>query len=222
MGQGKGETGRLGQGQCAHCQQKGHWKRNCHHLRAKNSSQTLLMNTETAWRRLETSSPAEPLGSPSRAGKKRGRIFSQYWSILFCAQYTRVSLFSQERVTVIGATGVAENHSFFKPIKSKLGKHWVTHQFLYLPNSSRALLGSKCQSKLSSGRYVEGVSLQSPVGFSSLGFSAYFLHLLDFAVPRCLQEICTWSSCAMETLFVSWHSAPAPACFWHVEKGHWS
>lgn len=38
--------------------------------------------------------------------------------------------------------------SFFKPIKFKQGKLWITHQFLYLPNSPKPLLGGNLLEKL--------------------------------------------------------------------------
>ena len=36
-------------------------------------------------------------------------------------------------ISFIGTTGIRETRPFFKPLKFKLGKQWVTHQFLYLP-----------------------------------------------------------------------------------------
>uniref|UniRef100_A0A8U7N8D8 Uncharacterized protein n=1 Tax=Corvus moneduloides TaxID=1196302 RepID=A0A8U7N8D8_CORMO len=55
---------------------------------------------------------------------------------------------SQDTVDVIGATGVSETRPFFQPLKFKLGKHWVTHQFLYMPNSPMPLLGRDLLEKL--------------------------------------------------------------------------
>jgi len=37
---------------------------------------------------------------------------------------------------------------FLKPLKFKLGKQWVTHQFLYMPECPLPLLGRDLLSKL--------------------------------------------------------------------------
>lgn len=55
---------------------------------------------------------------------------------------------SQDTVKVIGATEVSETRPSFQSLKFKLGKHWVTHQFLYLPVSSKPLLGRDLLEKL--------------------------------------------------------------------------
>ncbi|XP_068027103.1 uncharacterized protein [Melanerpes formicivorus] len=48
---------------------------------------------------------------------------------------------SDEFVQVVGATGQPEKAYFLKPIKYKIGKQMGIHQFLYLPNSPKPLLG---------------------------------------------------------------------------------
>uniref|UniRef100_A0A8U8AXK5 ribonuclease H n=1 Tax=Geospiza parvula TaxID=87175 RepID=A0A8U8AXK5_GEOPR len=48
---------------------------------------------------------------------------------------------SGEFVQVVGATGQPEKAYFLKPIKYKMGKQMGIHQFLYLPNSPKPLLG---------------------------------------------------------------------------------
>ena len=48
---------------------------------------------------------------------------------------------------------------------------------------------SSVSSTLSSCRSAEGKFLHGPVVFASLASSAYFLRLLDFSVPRCLQKM---------------------------------
>lgn len=73
---------------------------------------------------------------------------------------------SQDTVHVVGATGVStpwpffkplklklgnETQPFFQPLKLKLGKHWVTHQFFYMPNSPKTLLGKDLLEKLEAG-----------------------------------------------------------------------
>lgn len=55
---------------------------------------------------------------------------------------------SHDSVHVIGPTRVSETRSFFQPLKFKLGKYWVTHQFLYLPSSPKPLLGKDLLEKL--------------------------------------------------------------------------
>ena len=44
-------------------------------------------------------------------------------------------------IKVIGAMGKAEQRPFFKPLKFKIGKQWVTHEFLYLPGAPKPLIG---------------------------------------------------------------------------------
>ena len=53
-----------------------------------------------------------------------------------------------ESVRVIGATGISEQKPFFKPLKFKIGKQWVTHQFLYLPGAPKPLIGRDLLEKL--------------------------------------------------------------------------
>lgn len=55
---------------------------------------------------------------------------------------------SHDSVQVIGLTGVSETWPFFQPLKFKLGKYWVTHQFLYMPNSPKPLPGKDLLEKL--------------------------------------------------------------------------
>jgi len=56
--------------------------------------------------------------------------------------------FSHKSVDVVGATGQKENQPFFKLLKFRLGKQWVTHQFLYMPECPLPLLGRDLFSKL--------------------------------------------------------------------------
>lgn len=80
--------------------------------------------------------PAEPLVT-TQLGKKEVEFLvdtGASYSVL----NTLEGLLNQEIITVIGAMGVEESHPFFKPIKFHLGKHWVTHQFLYLTNLPKA------------------------------------------------------------------------------------
>ncbi|KAM9590855.1 uncharacterized protein ACIBXB_005903 [Morphnus guianensis] len=51
-------------------------------------------------------------------------------------------------VKVIGATGKAEQRPFFKPLQFKIGKQWVTHEFLYLPGAPKPLIGRDLLEKL--------------------------------------------------------------------------
>lgn len=55
---------------------------------------------------------------------------------------------SHKTVHVIGAIGVTETQPFLQPLRFKLGKHWVTHQVLYMPNSPKPLLGRDLLEKL--------------------------------------------------------------------------
>ena len=55
---------------------------------------------------------------------------------------------SHNTVRTVGVTGVSETRPFLHPLKFKLGKHWVTHQFLYMPNSSKPLLRRNLLEKL--------------------------------------------------------------------------
>ena len=48
---------------------------------------------------------------------------------------------SSDFVTVVGATGQQEKAFFLRPLTFKLGKQVGIHQFLYLPNSPKPLLG---------------------------------------------------------------------------------
>ena len=51
------------------------------------------------------------------------------------------------RLSVVGATGKQENHLSLQPLKFKLGKQWVTHQFLYMPDCPVPLMGRDLLSK---------------------------------------------------------------------------
>lgn len=55
---------------------------------------------------------------------------------------------SQDTVDVVRATGVSETRPFFQSLTFKLGKHWVTHQSLHMPNSPIPLLGRDLLEKL--------------------------------------------------------------------------
>jgi len=56
--------------------------------------------------------------------------------------------FSRKSVDVVGTTGQRENRPFLEPLKFRLGKQWVTHQFLYMPGCPLPLLGRDLLSKL--------------------------------------------------------------------------
>lgn len=61
---------------------------------------------------------------------------------------TRKGALSQNTVNVTGATGKSENLPFFQPLKFKIGKMWLTHQFLYMPECPMPLLGRDILSRL--------------------------------------------------------------------------
>ena len=68
----------------------------------------------------------------------------------------------------------------------KRASAWEADSLVGFPSASPP---PQCQSALSSCRSAEGEFLHSPVFSSSLASSAYFLHLLDFPVPRRLQKM---------------------------------
>ena len=55
---------------------------------------------------------------------------------------------SHKTTSVVGGAGWKENWWVLQPLKFKLGKQWVTHQFLYMPECPSPLLGRDILSKL--------------------------------------------------------------------------
>lgn len=53
-----------------------------------------------------------------------------------------------DTVRVIGVTGKSGARPFFKPLKFKIWKQWVIHQFLYLPGAPKPLVGQDLLEKL--------------------------------------------------------------------------
>ena len=55
---------------------------------------------------------------------------------------------SHDTVHVVGVTGVSGTRPLFQALKFKLGKFWITYQFLYMPNSPKPWLGRNLLEKL--------------------------------------------------------------------------
>lgn len=55
---------------------------------------------------------------------------------------------SNDFLKIVGATGNGKTQPFFKPIHLKLGKQWMIHQFLHLPNLPKPLLEREFLEKL--------------------------------------------------------------------------
>ncbi|XP_009324031.1 PREDICTED: protein NYNRIN-like [Pygoscelis adeliae] len=96
----------------------------------------------------EESSPAEPLVK-IKLGEDETEIeclidTGATYSVL----NTKKHELGYDTVRIIGATGKPETRPFFKPLKFKIGKQWVTHQFLYLPGAPKPLIGRDLLEKL--------------------------------------------------------------------------
>lgn len=70
------------------------------------------------------------------------------WHRSYLVLNTKKCKLGYHTVNVIGATGKSEARPFFKPLKFKIGKQWVTHQFLYLPGAPKPLIGQELLEKL--------------------------------------------------------------------------
>lgn len=82
---------------------------------------------------------------------KLGKDDTEFW-VDTGAAYSVLNILegklSQDTVHVVGVTGVSETRPFFQPLKFRLGKHWVAHQFLSMPNSPKPLLERDLLEKL--------------------------------------------------------------------------
>lgn len=59
-----------------------------------------------------------------------------------------------------GATGESENLPFFQPLQFKIGKQWLTHPFLYMPECILHLLGRDILSSLNAQIIFENGQIQ--------------------------------------------------------------
>uniref|UniRef100_A0A8C5TGM6 ribonuclease H n=1 Tax=Malurus cyaneus samueli TaxID=2593467 RepID=A0A8C5TGM6_9PASS len=91
---------------------------------------------------------------------------------------------SHDTVNVIGATGASETRPFFQPLKFKLGKHWVTHQFLYMPNFPKPLLGRDLLEKLE----VE-IKFSKEEGVKVIIPESKFVEAATILIQECCGEI---------------------------------
>lgn len=101
---------------------------------------------EDLWREPEVSSSAEPLVTTTLGNEKLEFLVDTGAGSLVLN--TLQGKLYDDSITIVGATRTCEMLSFFKPIKFKQGKLWITHQFLYLPNSPKPLLGGNLLEKL--------------------------------------------------------------------------
>ncbi|KAJ7426286.1 hypothetical protein WISP_17381 [Willisornis vidua] len=141
----------LGQRQCAFCERKGHWEKNCPLLKREKLPSKLpepvsQMHENEECRGPEDISPAKPLVI-AKLGEDNVEFLVDTRAT-YSVLNTLEGKLSRDTVRVVGATGVTETRPFFQPLKFKLGKHWVTHLFLYMPNSPKSLLGRDLLEKL--------------------------------------------------------------------------
>ncbi|XP_057898237.1 uncharacterized protein LOC131094601 [Melospiza georgiana] len=85
--------------------------------------------------------PADPLVKMELGEGKKELSFLIDTGATFSVLNQELVPKSDEFVQVVGATGQPEKAYFLKPIKYKIGKQMGIHQFLYLPNSPKPLLG---------------------------------------------------------------------------------
>ena len=81
--------------------------------------------------------PSKPLSNKLR---NEEREFLINTGTTYSVLNTCKGKFSHKSVDV-GVTGQKENQPFLELLKFKLGKQWVTHQFLYMPKCPLPLLG---------------------------------------------------------------------------------
>lgn len=64
-------------------------------------------------------------------------------------------------INVVGATGQPQEVSFMKPLSFKLGKSVGMHQFLYMPQAPKSLIGRDLLEKLQAEiKFTEGIQLK--------------------------------------------------------------
>jgi len=92
---------------------------------------TNAVNTEER-RGPEESSPAEPLVKIQLGEDQTEIEFLVDTGAAYSVLNEKGFELSNKRIKVVGVTANAETRPFFKSLTFKIGKQWVTHQFLYL------------------------------------------------------------------------------------------
>ena len=107
----------------------------------KETPQTLIAETEVDWWGPGASTLADPLVKIKLARQEREVEFLVDTGASFSVLNPELIAISKDFVNAIGATGQQERAFFLKPLKFKLGKRIGIHRFLYLPKSTKPLLG---------------------------------------------------------------------------------
>lgn len=136
--------GKLGPNQCAYCKEEGHWKCQCPVYQTLHRKLLLAAVNNSEWREPADLSLTDPLVRIQLGDDKKVRFLidtGATFSVLNQALMPK----SKKHIQVMGDTG---QPFFLKPLEYKIGKRMGIHQFLYLPNSPKSLLGRDLLEKL--------------------------------------------------------------------------